>query len=47
MSSDFISRDDAERDLLSAATFIGERIHTADGQAESMSAVVPLYLTRG
>lgn len=47
MSSDFISRDDAEKDLLAAATFIGERIHTADGQAESMSAVVPLYLVRG
>lgn len=47
MSSDFISRDDAERDLLAAATFIGERIHTADGQAESMSAVVPHYLARG
>jgi len=47
MSSHFISRDDAERDLLAAAAFIGERIHTADGQAESMSAVVPLYLSRG
>jgi len=47
MSSKFISRDDAESDLLAAATFIGERIHTADGQAESMSAVVPLYLSRG
>lgn len=47
MSSNFISRDDAESDLLSAATFIGERIRTADGQAESMSAVIPLYLSRG
>ncbi|HQZ81954.1 MAG TPA: hypothetical protein PLR83_01920 [Pyrinomonadaceae bacterium] len=47
MSSHFISRDDAESDLLAAATFIGERIRTADGQAESMSAVIPLYLLRG
>ncbi|MCZ2389703.1 MAG: hypothetical protein LC113_01345 [Acidobacteria bacterium] len=47
MSSNFISRDEAELDLLAAATFIGERIHTADGQAESMSAVVPIYLDRG
>lgn len=44
MSEHFISRKDAESDLLSAAAFLAERIKSIDGHAEAMSAVVPLYL---
>lgn len=47
MSDLFISREQAESDVLAAAAFIGERINSADGLAESMSAVVPRYLNRG
>lgn len=47
MSEVFISRDAALGDLLAAAAYIGERISSADGRAESMAAVVPAYLERG
>jgi tetratricopeptide (TPR) repeat protein len=43
----FISRKQAEGDLLAAAGFMAERIDSADGRAEAMKAVVPLYLERG
>jgi tetratricopeptide (TPR) repeat protein len=47
MSDLFISREQAEGDLLAAAAFLAERIKSADGRAEAMKAVVPLYLSRG
>ncbi|MFL6374575.1 MAG: hypothetical protein ACJ73D_07925 [Pyrinomonadaceae bacterium] len=47
MADLFISREKAEQDLLSAAAFVAERIRSADGHAEAMNAVIPLYLAKG
>ncbi len=47
MSENLISREDAAKDLLSAAAYIAERIESADGQAEAMEAIVPGYLSSG
>jgi tetratricopeptide (TPR) repeat protein len=47
MSDLFISRAQAEQDMLAAAAFIGERIQSTDGHAEAMNSVVPAYLARG
>ena len=47
MADLFISREKAERDLLSAAAFIAERIRSADGHAEAMNSVIPQYLAKG
>lgn len=47
MSDHFISRQDAEKDLLSCAAYLGERITSIDGHAEAMIAVVPQYLAQG
>lgn len=47
MSEHFISRTDAESDLLSCAAFLGERIASVDGHSEAMMAVVPYYIARG
>lgn len=47
MSDLFISKEQAEGDLLAAAAFIGERIKSSDGHAEAMNAVLPLYLEKG
>ena len=47
MPEHFISREEAESDLLACATYLGESIETADGHAESMLAVVPRYLAKG
>src|SRR5688572_22699711 len=47
MSEHFISRTDAEKDLLSCAAYLGERITSIDGHAEAMIAVVPQYLANG
>jgi tetratricopeptide (TPR) repeat protein len=44
MPEHFISRTDAESDLLSAAAYLAERITSGDGHADAMSAVVPLYV---
>ena len=46
MSEHFISRQEAESDLLSCATYLGERITSVDGHADAMLAVVPLYLEK-
>ncbi len=46
MSEHFISRQDAESDLLSAAAYLAERITSVDGHAEAMTAVVPLFLQK-
>ena len=43
----FISREQADSDLLAAAAFIAERIKSSDGHAEAMASVVPAYLDRG
>ena len=43
----FITRQDAESDLLSCATYLAERINSVEGHAEAISAVVPQYLTKG
>ena len=47
MSEHFISRADAEKDLLSCAAYLGERITSIDGHAEAMIAVIPQYLSQG
>lgn len=47
MSEHFISREQAEGDLLSAAAFLAENIKSSDGHAEAMKAIIPLYLERG
>lgn len=47
MSELFISRDEAEGDLLSCAAFLAERIPGGEEHAEAVSAVVPRYLARG
>jgi tetratricopeptide (TPR) repeat protein len=47
MSEFFITREQAENDLLAAAAFIGERIKSGDGHASAMNAVLPLYLEKG
>lgn len=47
MSQHFISRADAESDLLACATYLAESIESADGRAEGISAVVPRYLNHG
>src|SRR4051794_40691229 len=46
MADLFISREQAQTDLLAAAAFIGERIRSADGHAEAMDAIIPQYLQR-
>lgn len=43
----FISREDAEQDLLACAAYLAENIKSADGRAEAMNAVVPRYLASG
>ena len=47
MAEHFISREEAESDLLACAAYISEAIDSADGHAEAMSAVVPRYLENG
>lgn len=47
MSQHFISRDDAERDLLACAAYLAESIQSNDGRAQAMMAVVPKYLAKG
>lgn len=47
MSEHFISRSEAESDLLSCAAYIGESIDSSDGHAEAMLSVVPQYLAKG
>lgn len=47
MSDLFITREQAENDLLAAAAYLGERIRSSDGHSEVMNAVLPLYLARG
>ena len=47
MSEHFISRSEAETDLLACAAYLAERIKSIDGHAEAISAVVPQYLVKG
>lgn len=47
MSDHFISEERAENDLLDCAAFLAERLKSADGHAEAMRAIIPLYLARG
>lgn len=47
MSELFISRDEAEGDLLSCAAYLAERIPGGEEHAEAVSAVVLRYLARG
>ncbi len=47
MAEYFISREQAEGDLLSAAAFLAENIKSSDGHAEAMKTIVPLYLAKG
>ena len=47
MAEHFISRADAESNLLACATYLAESIESSDGHAEGISAVVPRYLEKG
>jgi hypothetical protein len=47
MSDYFISPEQAEKDLLSCAAFLAERIKSSDGHAEAMNAIIPRYLAKG
>ncbi|MEO5857637.1 MAG: hypothetical protein ABIR33_01690 [Pyrinomonadaceae bacterium] len=47
MAEHFISRADAESNLLACATYLAESIESSDGHAEGISAVVPRYLEQG
>lgn len=47
MAEHFISRADAESNLLACATYLAESIESADGHAEGISAVLPRYLDKG
>lgn len=43
----FISVEEAGKDLLACAAFLGERIKSGTGHAEAMRSIVPRYLSRG
>lgn len=47
MPEHFISREQAENDLLACAAFLAERVKSSDGHAEAMNAIVPRYLSSG
>ncbi len=47
MAEHFISIEQAEGHLLSAAAFLAENIKSSDGHAEAMKAIIPLYLDKG
>src|SRR6476659_8341471 len=47
MSEHFISYEDAQHDLLTAAAYLAERIKSNDGRAEAMNAVVPRFVKLG
>src|SRR5687767_12271355 len=46
-SEHFISRQDAESDLLACAGYLAERITSVDGHAQAISTVVPQYTAKG
>lgn len=47
MAEHLINADDAAQDLLACAAYVGEGVKSSDGHAETMKAVVPLYLAKG
>lgn len=47
MAEHFISREEADRDLLACAAYLGESIGSNDGRAQAMISVVPRYLEKG
>lgn len=47
MAEHFISRADAESNLLACATYLAETIESAEGHAEGISTVVRRYLAKG
>lgn len=47
MSENFISREQAENDVLACAAFLAENIKSGDGRAEAMKLIVPQYLATG
>lgn len=47
MSEHFISRTDAESNLLDCAAYLAERVNSVDGRAEAISAVIPHYVASG
>ena len=47
MPEHFIAREDAEHDLLAAAAYLAENIRSADGRAEALKVVIPIYLSEG
>ena len=47
MAEHFISRDQAESNILACATYLAESTESADGHAEGIATVVPRYLAKG
>src|SRR5687767_2693417 len=47
MSDFFISRDQAEGDLLACAAFVAERIKSSEGHGDAMNSIIPRYLAKG
>ena len=47
MAEHFISREEAESNVLACAAYIAESIDSSDGHAAAISAVVPRYLAKG
>ncbi len=47
MAEHFISRDDAERDMLACAAYLAESITSSDGRAQAMVPIVSGYLAKG
>lgn len=47
MAVHFISRDDAESNILACATYLAEATESSDGHAEGIATVVPRYLAKG
>lgn len=46
MAEHLINIEDAQKNLLSCATFLAETIGSAEGHAETMSEIVPLYIAK-
>lgn len=46
MKTELIGFGDAQSDLLSACTYIAERIKSSDGHAEALKEIVPFYLAK-
>lgn len=46
MNQQFVDFEDAEKDLLACATYLTQKIGSADGHAEAVKEIVPYYLEK-